>query len=219
MLQKSTLDFLKKLKKNNNREWFNANKQLYEDAKYDFEKFANELIDVICKFDKSLVGLNARDCMFRIYRDVRFSKDKSPYKTNMGAVLYEGGRKSSKAGYYFHLSPTECFYAGGLYMPEPAQLTLVRSSIYGRWNDFQKIINNKGFKKYFNKIEGEKLKTIPKGFPKDHPSAEYLKYKGFVAYSEIDEKKLFSNSILEHSGKVFKVMKPFLDFLNESLNH
>jgi len=217
MLQKSTLDFLKKLKKNNNREWFNSNKQLYEDARYDFEKFAGELIDVITKFDKSLLGLDPKDCMFRIYRDVRFSKDKSPYKTNMGAVLYEGGRKSPKAGYYFHLSPGECFYAGGLYMPQPDQLTALRRAVYTKFGGFEKILKNKEFKKYFGDIEGEKLKTTPKGFPKEHASSEYLKLKSYIAYSEVDDEKVLSKSILDYSSKVFKSMKPFIDFLNESI--
>ncbi len=218
MLQKSTVNFLKKLKKNNNREWFNANKQLYEDARYDYEKFAGELIDVITKFDKSLVGLEPKDCMFRIYRDVRFSKDKSPYKTNMGAVLYEGGRNSSKAGYYFHLSPGGCFYAGGMHMPQPEQLLLVRKAILKRFNEFDKIIKSKEYKKYFDGIDGEKLKTAPKGFPKDHPASEYLKYKGFIAYTMVDDAKVLSKSILEHSSKVFKAMKPLIDFLNESVS-
>jgi uncharacterized protein (TIGR02453 family) len=218
MLQKSTLDFLRKLKKNNKREWFNANKQLYEDAKYDFEKFAGDMIDVICKFDKSLMGLDPKDCMFRIYRDVRFSKDKSPYKKNMGAVMYEGGRNSTKAGYYFHLAPGGCFFAGGMHMPGPDQLLLIRQAIYGRFKEFQKILNDKEYKKYFDGIEGEKLKTAPKGFPKDHPSTEYLKYKGFIAYSEIEDTKVLSKSFTDIASKVFKAMKPLLDFLNKSQN-
>ena len=218
MLQKSTFDFLKKLKKNNNRDWFNENKQLYEDARYDFEKFAGELIDVITKFDKSLLGLDPKDCMFRIYRDVRFSKDKSPYKTNMGAVLYEGGRKSPKAGYYFHLEPGSCFYAGGLYMPQPDQLLSIRKAIYKRFDDFEKILRNKEFKKYFISIDGEKLKTTPKGFPKEHPSSGFLKLKSYIAYAEVDNAMVLSKSILGYSSKVFRAMKPFIDFLNESQN-
>ena len=217
MLQKSTLDFLKKLKKNNNREWFNTNKQLYEDARFDFEKFAGDLIDVITKFDESLMGLDPKDCMFRIYRDVRFSKNKAPYKTNFGAVLYKGGKNSPYAGYYFHLSPGECFYAGGMYMPTPEQLKSLRQGLYEKFSEFKKIIENKEFKKYFKSIEGDKLKTVPRGFPKDHPSSEYLKFKGYIAYHEVADDKVMSKSILDYSSKVYKAMKPFIDYLNDTL--
>jgi uncharacterized protein (TIGR02453 family) len=217
MLQKSTLDFLKKLKKNNNREWFNTNKQLYEDAKYDFEIFTNDLINIIIEFDDSLAGLLPKDCIFRIYRDVRFFKDKLPYKTNFGAVLYEGGKNSLKAGYYFHLAPGECFYAGGLYMPQPDQLLKLRQGIYKKFNEFTKIIDNKEFKKYFDKLSGEKLKTVPRGFAKDHPSSEILKLKSYIAYHEIGSDKVLSKSILDYSGKVFRAMKPLIEFLNRSL--
>lgn len=219
MLQISTLDFLKKLKKNNTREWFKANKQLYEDARFDFEKFAGDLIDVITKFDTSLMGLDPKDCMFRIYRDMRFSKDKSPYKTNFGAVLYKGGKNSPYAGYYFHLSPGECFYAGGMYMPTPGQLQNLRQGVYERFDEFKKILENKEFKKYFAGIEGDKLKTVPRGFPKDHPSSDFLKFKGYIAYHEVDDDKVLSKSIFEYSSKVFKAMKQWIDFLNSCLNH
>src|SRR6266496_3900330 len=129
MLKKSTLDFLKKLKKNNNREWFNENKNLYLDAKEDFDYFVNELIQEISESDSSVAGLQPKDCTFRIYKDVRFSKDKTPYKTNFGAAIQQGGRKSPASGYYIHISPTEVFVAGGIYMPSPENLLKIRNYI------------------------------------------------------------------------------------------
>src|SRR3989304_4261485 len=130
MLKKSTLTFLKKLKKNNNREWFNANKHLYDDARYDFEVFVFDLIQNISVFDESVSGLEPKDCLFRIYRDVRFSKDKAPYKQNFGAVIQIGGRKSSKSGYYIHLEPGgKNMLASGIYMPMPDKLSSVRNHV------------------------------------------------------------------------------------------
>lgn len=220
ILDKSTLTFLKSLKKNNNRDWFNQNKVLYEDAKYSFEIFLDSLIEKTSEFDKTLHGLLPKDCMFRIYRDIRFSKNKSPYKTNFGAVIQKGGRKSGIAGYYFHLEPgNNSFLAGGLYMPPPEILTTVRSAIFNKHSEFKRIIKSRKFAEYFGEIwEGDKLKTTPKGFPKDHPSSEYLKYKSYIVSHELKDKQILSDSIIDYSAKIFKVMKPFNDFLNQNIN-
>ncbi|HWA06652.1 MAG TPA: DUF2461 domain-containing protein, partial [Ignavibacteria bacterium] len=181
MLHKSTIDFLKKLKKNNNRDWFNANKKLYEDARYDFEVFVFELIQKIAEFDETVSGLEPKDCMFRIYKDVRFSKDKTPYKTNFGAAINKGGRKLSIAGYYIHISPTEYFLGSGLYMPSPEKLLAVRNNISAKSAKFKSIVEGKEFKKNFGKLwNGDTLKTVPKGFDKEHPMGEYLKLKSFI---------------------------------------
>jgi uncharacterized protein (TIGR02453 family) len=213
MFQKSTLDFLKKLKRNNNREWFNSNKQLYLDAKYDFEIFVAQLIERISEFDETVSGLLPKDCVFRIYKDVRFSKDKSPYKTNFGATINRGGRKMNTAGYYFHIAPGECMLAGGRYMPSPEDLLVIRNHIAANYREYNRIISHKDYKKYFGGVWGEKLKTAPKGFPKDHPAIEHLKLKSFIAYHNFPDEKLFAKNLLDYSGKVFKAMKPFLDFL------
>ena len=218
ILQKSTLTFLKSLKKNNNRDWFNRNKSLYEDSKYNFEIFLDGLIQEITKFDSSLTGLQPKDCMFRIYRDIRFSKNKTPYKTNFGAVIVNGGRKSPLAGYYFHVEPgNKSILAGGLYMPPPDMLTALRTSIVKNYKGFKKIIKNKKFMKYFGEIWGEKLKTAPKGFPKEHPASEYLKYKSYIAVHELKDKQLHSASLIDYAANIFKAMKPFNDFLNRSV--
>jgi uncharacterized protein (TIGR02453 family) len=216
MLQKSTLNFLKALKRHNNREWFNKNKQLYEDAKKDFEIFIDELIRRISDFDPTLMGLQAKECMFRIYKDVRFSKDKTPYKTNMGAAINEGGRKMPIPGYYFHLQPGGCFLAGGLYLPTADKLLAVRKAIVSRKGEFRKIVESKDFKKNVNELWKDTLKTAPKGFPKDHPDVEYLKYKSFIAYKNFNDELALSSKCLSYSVKVFKAMKPLIDFLYEA---
>jgi uncharacterized protein (TIGR02453 family) len=216
MLQKSTLNFLKALKRNNNRDWFNKNKNLYEDARKDFEIFINGLIHRISDFDPTLMGLQAKDCMFRIYKDVRFSKDKSPYKTNMGAAINEGGKKMPVPGYYFHLQSKECFLAGGLHMPAPDKLLAVRKAIASSKGEFRRILNAKEFKKYWSLWEN-KLKTAPKGFPKDHTDIEYLKFKSFVAVHEFSEELVLSPKIVDYSAKAFRAMKPFNDFLKDAV--
>lgn len=215
MLHKSTIDFLKKLKKNNNRDWFNANKKLYEDARYDFEIFVFELIQKIAEFDESASGLEPKNCIFRIYKDVRFSKDKSPYKTNMGAFICKGGRKNNAAGYYIHLSPGECFLAGGLYMPMPDKLLDVRTRVASNYKAFVKIVQDKEFKKYYGELwQGDKLKTSPKGFDKEHPAMEYLKLKSFIGDHITNEEKALGKNYLDYCAKVFKAAKSLNAFLN-----
>lgn len=216
MINKSTLIFLNKLKKNNNRNWFSANKQLYEEAKNDFEFFVADLIDSIAQFDETVIGLEPKQCTFRIYKDTRFSKDKIPYKTNFGAAINQGGRKAERAGYYFHLEPDKCFIAGGRWMPSPEHLLMIRNAIAAKTSQFRRIVKAKDFKKYFKEIEGEKLKTTPKGFPKDHQAMEFLKFKNFIAYNKLDSKKVNSKILLNETAKVFKAMKPMIDFLNKA---
>ena len=219
MLKKSTIAFLKKLKKNNNRDWFNKNKHLYEDAKYDFEIFVLDLIQKISDFDETISGLEPKNCTFRIYKDVRFSKDKSPYKTYMGASINIGGRKAPTAGYYVHVDPNEYFIAGGVYNPMPDKLLAVRNAIYKDLKGFKKIIDNKEFKKYFKEIwGGDKLKTAPKGFDKEHPSIEYLKFKSYLVWHNTNETKVLSKNYTDFTSKVFKQMKPFIDFLNKAMS-
>lgn len=218
MIHKSTIDFLKKLKKNNNRDWFNTNKKLYEDAKYDFEVFLFELIQKIADYDETVSGLEPKDCMFRIYKDVRFSKDKLPYKTNLGASINPGGRKApDSAGYYVHISPNECFLGSGLYYPMPEKLAEVRNKIAGNYKSFKKIVENKDFKKYYKKLWQEHaLKTAPKGFDKEHPAMEFLKLKSFIAGHNVKEDRVLSKSFSDYTAKIFRSVKPLNDFLNNS---
>ncbi len=220
MLKKSTLTFLKKLKRNNNRDWFNANKHLYEDARYDFEVFVFDLIQKISDFDESVSGLEPKDCLFRIYRDVRFSKNKAPYKQNFAAAIQHGGRKSSKSGYYLHLEPGGGnMLASGIYMPMPDKLNSIRNLIAAKHKEYGKIISVKEFKKEFKEVWGgdDKLKSVPKGFPKDHPAREHLKNKSFIIYRMVPDEKVLAKNYIDYSVKLFKLMKPFNDFLNRAV--
>ena len=219
MLQKSTLDFLKSLEKNNNRDWFTKNKNQFEEAKNDFQNFVQELILGISKFDKSIAGLEAKNCVFRIYRDFRFSKDKKPYKANFGASINRGGRKMPFAGYYIHIQPTESFLGGGMHIPDPDRLQKVRQEILYNTKDFKKIIGSSSFKKYFEKLwEEDKLKIAPKNFPKDHPDIDLLKYKSYIAAHTIKENQVLSKDFLKHCVTVFKELKPMNDFLNAAVS-
>jgi len=218
MIEKQTFDFLKKLSKNNNREWFNENKPKFELAKANVEAFAQKIIEKIVKFDNRFnADLKAKDCIFRIYRDVRFSKDKSPYKLNFGANISPGGKKSGVPGYYLHIKPGDCFVGGGMYKPDNKQLAAVRQEIDYNTNDFKKILNSKTFKDYFEELRGEKLKTAPKGYPKDHPEIELLKYKGYFALSELNDEILQNKNALKVVIQKMKAIAPLNNFIQNAL--
>lgn len=221
MIEKSTLDFLKALKKNNNRDWFEKNKDKYLAAKKNVEDFTDEVIKSFSTFDKSLAGLKAKECVFRIYRDVRFSKDKSPYKTNMGATINAGGRKMEVAGYYLHIDPEKSFLAGGRWMPSSDHLKKIRQEIVYNGKKLKKILADKEFKKYFGDLdetEGYKLSRPPKGFDKNHPDIELLKFNSFIVWHEYKDKDVLSKNFLKELTKGAKIMKPMNDFLNEAIS-
>jgi len=214
---KSVLKFLNKLNNNNDRDWFKANKLEYESARDDLIVFVDEMIGRIAEFDPLIEGLDAKRCLFRIYRDVRFSKDKRPYKTNFGASINPGGRKSSVAGYYIHLEPGNCFLAGGNYMPDSKNLLAIRNSIIENPKEFLAIEKDKKFKKSFGEIYGAKLKTAPRGFPKDHEMIKHLRLKGFIAYHDkIPDKTVTGEKYGDYAIKVFQVMTPLIDFLRKA---
>lgn len=216
-ISNNTLKFLKDLKNNNTKEWFTDNKKRYEDAKEDFETFIGALIKNIARFDPAVGDLSPKKAIFRIYRDVRFSNDKSPYKVNFGAHLTSSPTKvHDRAGYYIQVQPGNSFLAGGAYLPPGPWIAKIRQEIDYNTKEFKKIINAAGFKKYFGEIEGEKLKTAPKGYPKDHPELELLQYKSYLATNYCDDKLVTSGDFLKHATDVFKAMKPFDDFLNRA---
>jgi len=218
MLTKETITFLKRLDRNNNREWLQAHKADLEIAKQDFANFVADLIGRISKFDPKIGGLLPESCTFRIYRDIRFSKDKKPYKTNFGAYLSSGGRKSAVPGYYFHLQPGHSFLAAGKYNPEPGELLKIRTAIANHWDEFLKILRARSFQKCFGEIHGQKLKTAPKGFLKDHPAIEYLKLKNFLAFVELhDDEFVISKEFPNFVASAFKETKPLVDFLRGAL--
>ena len=174
------LEFLAELERNNNREWFNANKGKYEAANKEVISLTGQVLENIQAFDSGLSDIVAKDCLFRIYRDVRFSGDKSPYKNNMGAWMAAGGKKSPSAGYYMHFQPGQSFVAAGVWMPESPVLNAIRQEIHFNHAALSKVLNGKDFKRTFPKLDDYQLKTVPKGFEKDHPAIELLKYKSFV---------------------------------------
>jgi uncharacterized protein (TIGR02453 family) len=216
-IKKSTLTFLTELGKNNNREWFAANKTGYADAKNNFENFVQKTINEISLFDPILKGLEAKSCVFRINRDIRFSNDKSPYKSNFGAFIVKGGKKNGDkyTGYYIHIEPGKSFIAGGAYMPPAPWLAAIREKINHKPESFIKIINHKEFITHFDKLSGEKLKTPPRGYTSDNPNIDLLKFKSFLAVKEVADKVVLSPDYFNHVISVLKAMKPLNDFLNE----
>ncbi len=220
MLQLSTVKFLKELAKNNNKPWFDANRKKYEEAKTDFSNFIQRVIDKHGKKDIGIANLKAKDCMFRINRDVRFSKDKSPYKNNMGAYINQGGKKSLFGGYYFHCQPGESFVGGGLWMPMPPELKKVRQEIDYNFDAFKKIIGSKKFKSIYGDLSRDAeyvLMRLPKGYETDNPAAEYLKLKSFVAMTPLKDAELNSSDLEKKVVTAFETLQPLLEFINHGL--
>jgi uncharacterized protein (TIGR02453 family) len=214
----ATFKFLKQLAKNNSKEWFDINRKTYESCKAEFEVVVKSIIDKSSLFDKGLTGLEAKKCLFRINRDIRFSKDKSPYKLNMGASMNPGGKKEMGAGYYLHIEPGKNFLAGGCYMPAPEVLAAIRQEIDYNAKDFKKILNAKDFKTYFKDLsEEEKLKTAPKGYPKDHPDLSLLQHKHFIVVHNIKDEQIMDKNFPAYAAKVFKAMYPLNTFLRNCM--
>lgn len=220
MLQSATLNYIKKLTKNNNKAWFEENRPQFTVAKEDFEMLVTNIISTYSKIDEELAPLQAKDCMFRQYRDVRFSKDKTPYKQHMGASFDRGGKKSGFAGYYLHIEPgNRSMAGGGIWMPEAAQLKKIRQEIDYNWDEFSAIINEQNFRFTFGDLEqGEyKLSREPKGYEKDNPAIEYLKLKSFVATQKITDAELTDKGVVQKIVNAFTVLMPLIKFINRSL--
>jgi uncharacterized protein (TIGR02453 family) len=214
LITKATFDFLNSLKKNNNREWFQANKKKYDAARGEFLDLVTVVLKEIHVFDPEIGSISPKDAIFRIYRDVRFSNDKSPYKTHMGAYFVKGGKQSGNAGYYFHLDPGGSFAAGGIWQPMPDKLKAVRMEIFENPDEFRSIIQDNFFVETFGVIEGEKLKVPPKGFPKEFPEIEWLKYKSYTVFRNIPDETILGNYLFEEIVRAFRLMKPFNQFIN-----
>ncbi len=218
MIQATTLTFLKALSRHNNRDWFEAHKAQYIEAKADFENFISQVIVQLSKTEPRYKDLEAKRCIFRIYRDVRFSKDKSPYKTHFGAYFNPGTKASELAGLYIHICPGKSFIGGGRYMPDAASLRKIRQEIDYNTDEFKKIINNKKFKKQFSSLEDIKLKTAPRDYPKDHPDIELLKYTSFIVSKPLTDATVTGKQLMKEVTTTFSTMKPLLDFLNRALD-
>ena len=215
---KESLQFLRNLQRNNNREWFLDHKTIYEQhvkqpiaqlieaLSVDFQRFAPEMV--------ASVKVSA----YRIHRDTRFSKDKSPYKTHIAAVFpHSGMGKHEGAGFYLHLAPNELFIGGGLYMPLPEDLHAVRQRIADHPETFLKVIQDARFKKLFGPITGDKLARVPRGFSADHPAADYLKHKNYLASRSFPPDVATSPGFYAIVVETFKGMLPFVRFLNEPI--
>lgn len=212
------LKFLKDIAKNNNRDWFEKNKPKYLEAKEEFENFLEAFHKEVLKFDESLASLNPRKMGFRIYRDVRFSKDKRPYKVNMGAGFSEHGKMEQEPGYYVHLEPGKSFVAGGFYMPDKDKLAKIRQEIDYNGKAFLKILNNKKFKNLFASLDDfDKLKTMPRGYAIDHPNIDLLKNKSFVVSHYFTDKEVLDKNFVKNVAAAAKEIKTLNDFLKQAV--
>lgn len=206
------LKFAAALKRNNNREWFQAHRAEVEVARAQFENFVAALIAELSRTE-SLAGLSPKDCIFRLNRDLRFTKDKTPYKPYMSAYIAPGGRKSRRMGYYVHLEPGNSMLAGGLHEPEAQQLAAWRAALHRNPRPLKKIIAGAAFRRYFGEVQGERLKTVPRGYSKDHPEADLLRLKSVTVIRHIPEVMVASPAFLRESLATFRAMRPFLHYL------
>jgi len=218
MIAASTIKFLNELSVNNNKPWFDGHRDEYEQAKEDFEAFVTGLINGLAEKDPVYKEQKAKNCVFRIYRDVRFSKDKTPYKDHFGAYISKGGKKFNGAGFYVHLHPgNRSFAGGGLWEPEPEILKAVRQEVDYNFADFKKIIDDKKFKKLFEKIAGEQAKKAPQGYTEDNPAIDYLKMKSYTVMHQLPDTVIAGKDVSKKVADVFTNMWPFIDFLNHAV--
>jgi len=221
MVQTTTLQFLKTLAKNNNKVWLDAHRNQYMDAKSDFEKFVALLIKKTAVFDSDVKELQVKDCVFRLNRDIRFSKDKTPYKINMGASINRGGKKSIYAGYYFHVEPGgKSFAGGGLWMPMTGELKKIRQEIDYNFDEFKSLVEAKNFVSEYKELENSsdlKLSNLPRGYDKENPAGEYLKFKSLVATKYLSDEDITSHKLTEKVIKAFKTLMPLVKFINKAI--
>ena len=220
MISSSTITFLKALKKSNNKPWFDKNREKYNAAKYNLEEFVALLLQKMVSFDEDMKELTAKNCTFRINRDVRFSKNKTPYKINLSASFNRGGKKSIYGGYYFHLQPGgNSFVGGGLWMPEPENLKKLRQEIDYCFPEFKKIIGAASFKKHYAELERDEkqmLVNVPKGYDKENPAAEYLRMKSFIATKNLSDEEILSPKLADEVIQSFKALMPLVKFINRA---
>lgn len=214
---KEVLNFLSELKENNNKEWFDQNRNRYEVSRKKILFLTELIVHEIAQFDPEIGIQDPKNCVFRIFRDVRFATDKTPYKTNMGSFIAKGGRKSISAGYYIHIEPGASFVGGGSYCPPADALKAFRTEIFDHPDDFKELIYKDSFKKLYPEMYDDKLKTAPKGFPKDFPDVDLLKYKSYAFTSRMDDSVVIGEGYV---GKIVSAMKelyPVNRFLNTAL--
>ncbi len=221
MLRPSTIKFLRDVKKNNNKPWFDKNRGVYEAAKADFSNFIQTVIDQHGKKDASIKNLLAKDCLFRINRDIRFTKDKSPYKPNFGASINKGGRKAMHtAGYYFHLEPGQSFMGGGIYMPMPEELKKIRQEIDYNFSSFKKLIGSKRFRLAYGDLDKSSeflLSRVPRGYEPENPAAAYLRLKSYIAMAKVNDIDLTAKDLVKKTVAAFDALQPLIGFINTCL--
>jgi len=219
MISSEMLGFLRDLAANNNKEWFHAHKARYQLVRKEFEQYIAYLIAEIASFDDSIKNLQPKDCIFRINRDIRFSRDKLPYKKNFGAFIAPKGRRAGYAGYYFHVEPGNSFAAGGIYRPSSKSLKAIRTEIYENTAEFKEIIYDPGFMEQFGTIVSDgKLKTAPKGFPKDFEDVDLLNYKDYTVLKPLEEDLLTSEALTDEIMEAFETVYPLNQFINEAID-
>ena len=215
---KTILEFLASLKENNNKEWFDKNRDRYQECRQKM-LFITELFNAeVRRFDPDLPIIDPKECLFRIFRDVRFSNDKTPYKTNMGSFIAPGGRKSIWPGYYFHLEPGASFIGGGLYMPAADVLKAVRMEISENGDEFYELLNRPGFKKYFPTLYDDHLKTAPKGYPADHKYIGLLKYKSFAVGANLDDQLVSGDDFIPYTIDAFRELQLVNSYLSDAIH-
>lgn len=220
MIKADTFNFLTDLIANNNREWFALNKMRHDKARQNVLDFVGEVIKALAVIDKAIpADLDPKDCVMRIYRDIRFSLDKTPYKNNFGAGISPSGKNFSGPGYYLHISPQECFVAGGCWMPEKEHLKLIRQEIDYNIADFRQSIGKLDLQRLNGKLDTEhKLKTAPKGYPADHPDIEYLKLKSYTVTIPLKPSECKKADSLQKVVDGFGSIYPFIVFLRNALS-
>lgn len=220
MITKEALQFLEDLIANNSTEWMHANKKRYDNYKKDYHSFIASILAEMKPLDSRLEPLEVKNCTFRINRDIRFSKDKSPYKTNMGVWMSQDKNRKNAPGYYIHYEKGNCFIAGGVWCPEPSELKLIRKEIEFFHEDLDVIISDKKFKSEFNELDKSEenvLKKAPKDFDPNHPAIEFLKLKSFTASHKISDSDFTKNDFSKKIAQKLIALKPLNDFLSRAL--
>jgi len=220
MIKPETLQFIADLKNNNNREWFQSNQKRYDVFKADYKQLVAAFVEEMSQGDESLKHLEFKDCSFRINRDIRFSKDKSPYKTNLGIWMCAGNKNTNLAGYYVHIEKGASFIAAGVHWPDAADLKKIRREIDNFREDLEEVVDAPDFKKVYGALDRDQnnmLKTMPKGYAKDHPAIEFLKLKSFTATVKLTDKQVSDKNFVPDTSKKLLVLKPLVEFLNRAL--
>ena len=216
-ISKQNLTFLKTLAKNNNRDWFQEHKDEYTRSHENTIAFADSVLEGLSKIDE-IETENGKKSLYRIYRDVRFSKDKSPYKLHWDMAFRRHGAER-RGGYYIRIMPGEMMVGGGFYKPESKDLKLIRGHISQDPKPLQKILKSKKFSDHFGSLRGEQVKTAPKGFDKDHPAIDLLRFKSFYVFKHFKDKDALSEEFPKEVLKSFKAIRPFFDYMSDILTH